>query len=121
MKMIEKPFEEVEARVMSNISKEDKGENTMEQVTLNELRENDNWEKAVIVFKQESFSKEFTENQRSYEINRDSHYFKPDSISGSLFGNCLDGTDDGVRLDIYMKRLPEEGKRWLVEYCYITK
>jgi hypothetical protein len=92
-----------------------------EKLTLNDLQDNETWEKAVVVFKPESFSKEFTEKQRSYEIDRDNHYFKPDSISNSLFGNCLDGTDNGVRLDIYKSRLPEEGKRWIVDYCYITK
>lgn len=92
-----------------------------EKLTLNDLQSNKTWKKAVVVFAQESFSREFTEKQRSYEITPDNHYFKPESISNSLFGNCLDGTDNGVRLDIYKSRLPEEGKRWIIEYCYITK
>ncbi|PHE64288.1 hypothetical protein COF68_05450 [Bacillus toyonensis] len=92
-----------------------------EKVTLEDLRQSSNWETAVIVFKQESFSKEFNETQRSYEIKRDSKYFNPMMGGSSLFGNCLDGKDDGVRLDWFMKLLPEEGRRWLVEYCYITK
>ena len=44
-----------------------------EKLTLNDLQDNETWEKAVVVFKPESFSKEFTEKQRSYEIDRDNH------------------------------------------------
>ncbi|PGF05032.1 hypothetical protein [Bacillus toyonensis] len=92
-----------------------------EKLTLKDLQNSKTWEKAVVVFKPESFSREFTEEQRSYEIQRDSKYFNPMMGGNSLFGNCLDGTDNGVRLDIFMKLLPEEGRRWIVDYCYITK
>lgn len=41
----------------------------------------------------------------------------------SLFGNCLDGSDVGVRLDTYMFAVPVDGvgKAWKVEYCYIVE
>lgn len=84
-----------------------------EKITLEELRNSNNWEKAVIVFAKDSFNKEFSEESRSYMINSKANYFQWDKISKSLFGNCLDGTDDGVRLDLYMPK-------WKAEYCYIV-
>lgn len=97
--------------------------NIKEKLGLNDLQENRDWEDAVIVFKPESFDKEFNETQRSYKISRESNYFQPDKISSSLYGSCLDGSDNGVRLDLYMKAIPEDklGKRWIVDYCYIIK
>lgn len=96
-----------------------------ERLTLDELEEKAHkgeWKTAVIVFKPESFEKEYSEQSRSYEISSDANYFQSGKISSSLFGNCLDGTDQGVRLDLYMKALPEDGlgKRWIVDYCYIN-
>lgn len=93
----------------------------MNKLTLSELRDNETWKKAVIVFTKDSYSRDFSETQRSYEVSRDNKYFDPNMIGNSLFGSCLDGTDDDVRLDRYIHRLPEEGHVWKVEYCYITK
>ena len=94
----------------------------MKKITFGELcNTSDSWEKAVIVFAPESFGKEFSELERSYEVYSDAKYFDANMGGSSLFGNCLDGKDNGVRLDWYMKRSPSEGKRWTVEYCYIVK
>lgn len=77
--------------------------------------------KGVIVFKPESFDKEFSEESRSYEVGSDNKYWNPMMGGSSLFGYCLDGTDQGARLDWYMHAVPEDnlGKRWLVDYCYL--
>lgn len=91
------------------------------KLTFSDLRENESWKEAVVVFTPDSFERDFSENERSYSISKDSKYFNPMMNGSSLFGNCLDGNDDGVRLDIYMSMLPSEGKRWKVDYCYITK
>mgnify|MGYP003441295885 CR=1 FL=1 len=94
----------------------------MKKITFEQLcNTSGEWKKAVIVFSQDSFNKEFSETARSYRILSDAKYFNADCIGSSLFGDCLDGTDNGVRLDWYMKRLPEEGKRWIIEYCYIVE
>lgn len=93
----------------------------MEKVSFAELRDNESWEKAVIVFTKKSFSKDFSETERSYEVSRKEKYFDPEMNGSSLFGNCLDGKDDDVRLDVYMSISPEEGKSWDIDYCYITK
>ena len=92
----------------------------MEKLTLEELRKTE-WNEAVIVFSNDSWDREYSETERSYKVNKSAKFFNPMMNGNSLFGSCLDGKDNGVRLDVYMGLLPEEGKRWLVEYCYITK
>ena len=71
--------------------------------------------KGVIVFTQDSFDKTYTEGERSYEVTSDNKAFLPNMISNSIFGNCLDGIDNGVRLDLYIY----DG--WKIDYCYITE
>ncbi|MED5094524.1 hypothetical protein [Bacillus safensis] len=94
----------------------------MEKLTLEDLSRNESWEEAVVVFTPNSFDREFSETERSYRITRDNKYFSSSKNGNSLFGDCLDGKDLGVRLDIYMSLwLPSEGKQWNVDYCYITK
>ena len=65
----------------------------------------------VIVFKQSSFQQNYTEVERSYRFTSDNKYFMPNMGGSSLYANCLDGTDNGVRLDWYF------GK-WKIDYCY---
>lgn len=64
----------------------------------------------VIVYKASSFTKPYTETERSYRVYNNNRQFQSGMISNSLFGSCLDGTDDGVRLDWY---------KWSVDYCYL--
>ena len=80
--------------------------------------------KGVIVFKQnDDWKREFSEEERSYIVYGDNKWFKPYCIGNSLYGYSLDGRDMGVRLDWYMRALPEDGlgKRWIVDYCYILE
>lgn len=84
---------------------------------LSELTK-DNFKKAVIVFTKESFKRDYNEVQRSYEVTSDNKYFNANLISSSLYGNCLDGTDQGVRLDIYMHDVEN---KWTIERIYITE
>lgn len=97
--------------------------NRVVKLSFNELRDKTDWNKAVIVFSQESFSKPFTETERSYQVSSDAKYFDGSKIGNSLFGDCLDGKDLGVRLDAYMHSIPEDGmgKRWIPDYCYIVE
>lgn len=94
---------------------------TIKKITFTELQRNKDWKRAVIVFKEDSYDRDFTEIERSYKVSSDAKYFNGMMGGNSLFGDCLDGKDNGVRLDIYMALLPNEGKRWVVEYCYITE
>ena len=96
----------------------------MERVTFQELCDrSDQWKKAVIVYKEESFEQSYSLESRSYEVSSDNKHFRKVLTSYSLFGSSLDGSDKGVRLDRYMYSLPEDGlgKRWEVEYCYIIE
>ena len=63
----------------------------------------------VIVYKQSNFKNEYSENSRSYRVHNANRKFQKGKIANSLFGDCLDGTDIGVRLDWY---------GWDVEFCY---
>jgi hypothetical protein len=91
------------------------------KVTLRDLGNDKSWTEAVIVFTEDSFGRAYSELARSYTVKSDAKWFDPTMNGTSLFGNCLNGTDNGVRLDNYMRRLPEDGIRWKEEYCYITK
>ena len=73
--------------------------------------------KGVVVFTQDSFGKQYTEKERSYKTDSDQKYFLADTISNSIFADCLDGKDLGVRLDWYMW----DKNPWKVEYCYLIK
>ena len=71
----------------------------------------------VIVFTEDSFSKPFTETERSYKVSNNNKGFQHGKISNSIYGNCLDGQDLNVRLDWYMY----DEKPWKIDYCYLTQ
>lgn len=86
---------------------------------MKELEERKDWKEAVIVFTKDSFDNDYTEIERSYRVSSSCNWFNGGkTISFALWGNCLDGKDNGVRLDWYMK---DDKKPWRVEYCYIVK
>lgn len=87
----------------------------MKKITFVQLQELNHWNKAVLVFSKDSFDREYNEIERSYKVSSDEKYFDSNMNGSSLFGNCLDGKDDGVRLDIYIS----DG--WIVDYCYIVE
>ena len=65
---------------------------------------------AVIVFKQSNFTKEYSETSRSYRVtSQGGKIFFNAMIGNSMFGDCLDGSERGVRLDAY---------NWEIERCY---
>ena len=70
---------------------------------------------AVAVITQDSFSIEYPVESRSYVFTSDNKAFIADQCSNSIFSRCLDGTDNGVRLDWY---IPHD---WKVEYCYLME
>lgn len=73
---------------------------------------NEDWEDSitgVIVYKAENWSKPYTEEQRSYRVSSCNRCFQDGKIANSMFGDCLDGSEKGVRLDWY---------KWKPEYCY---
>jgi hypothetical protein len=96
-------------------SRKAKASGDIEKISLWDLQTKLDWKEAVVVFTEDSFKKPYTELERSYKISSGDKYFDGNMGGNSLFGNCLDGTDLGVRLDIYIY----EG--WKVDYCYITE
>ena len=56
----------------------------------------------VIVFTQDSFTKPYTETERSYRTDNTQKAFNHGMCSNSIWADCLDGKDIGVRLDLYM-------------------
>jgi hypothetical protein len=73
---------------------------------------------AVVVFTEDSWNKPYTEEQRSYRLSSDNKAFLPNQLGYSIFGDCLDGKDLGVRLDWYMRI---NDNPWKVDYCYLVE
>jgi hypothetical protein len=70
---------------------------------------------AVVVFTGKGMNRDdYTEVQRSYQFSSDNKYFLSDQIGNSIFADCLDGTEHGVRLDWYIHE-------WEVDYCYMVE
>lgn len=67
-----------------------------------------------IIFTADSFSKEYSELSRTYLFTSNAKAFNPKASGYSIFANCADGSEDGVRIDYYMK---SEG--WKVEKSFI--
>ena len=66
---------------------------------------------AYIVYDASNWDKPYPETSRTYAVNSWSNLFFDDKISTSLFGDCLDMTESGVRLDWY---------NWKREKCYLN-
>lgn len=82
-------------------------------MNLEKLLNNKNWKVAVIVFDKSNFKDmDYSKLERSYRVTSDNNYFKPGSISKSLFGDCTHDNDFGVRLDVY---------NWMVESIEIIE
>ena len=75
---------------------------------------------AHIIFTEDSFNKPYSLFSRTYRISSDNKAFWPNMGGYSIFGYCLDGTDQGVRLDYYMAE-ERDINGWKVEDCYILE
>jgi hypothetical protein len=96
-------------------SRKPKASGNIEKMDLWDLQTNKTWKEAVVVFTESSFKNPYSELVRSYKISSGDKYFDGNMGGNSLYGDCLDGVDLGVRLDHYLY----EG--WKVDYCYITE
>lgn len=71
-----------------------------------------------IVFRADNWATEYPLDSRTYAVSSTNKRFQTDAISNSIFGNSVDGSDCGVRLDLYM--YGNNGKDgWKVDYCYV--
>lgn len=75
---------------------------------------------AHIVFTEDSFDKQYPRMSRTYAVSSDNKAFWPNMGGYSIFASCLDGTDQGVRLEWYMEQEGNKGG-WKVETCYILE
>ena len=75
---------------------------------------------AHIIFHEKSFTVPYSLLSRTYCISSNNKAFYPFMSGYSIHGYCLDGTDPGVRLDLYMSEEGNEGG-WIVEDCYILE
>lgn len=57
---------------------------------------------------------------RTYVISSNNKAFQPDQGGYSIFGSCLDGTDQGVRLERYMQAEHGGETGWVVEDCCLA-
>lgn len=71
--------------------------------------------RGVVVFTEDSFDEPYSVEARSYEFSSDNKAFLPNQHSNSIFADCYDNIDIGVRIDWYMKG--KDG--WNVDYCYL--
>ena len=75
---------------------------------------------AHIIFTEDSFDRKYSLLSRTYIISSDNKAYWPNMGGYSIFGYCLDGTDQGVRLDYYMAD-ERDKDGWKVEDCYILE
>lgn len=69
-----------------------------------------------IVFAPQSFELPYPLQSRTYLVSSDNKRFKKGMSGNSIFGSALDGSDNGVRLDLYMEDAGVENG-WVVEDC----
>lgn len=72
-----------------------------------------------IVFTKDSFTKPYTEEERTYIVSSDNKAFQPNKGGYSIYANCLDGKDLCVRIERYMAKEKGGADGWKVEKCYI--
>lgn len=66
-----------------------------------------------IVFTADSFDRLYSERSRTYRVDSDAKEFNTRMIGRSLYGSCLDGSDQCVELVGYISG------GWRVEYCIL--
>ena len=76
--------------------------------------------KGYIVFASASYNQFYPVKSRTYCVNNEANWFHDGRFSTSLRGDCLDGSDRGVRLDAYMRDFGNKNG-WIVDYCYIPE
>lgn len=70
-----------------------------------------------IVFSEENFKDVYSEQSRTYVVSSNNKAYIPGAGGYSIYGSCLDGTDQNIRLEGYMRG----EKAWQIERCYMRK
>lgn len=62
--------------------------------------------KALVTFDKSNWMEDYDHTTRTYEVDIDSNWgLDPSKDGRSIIGNCLDGVDLGVRLDLYQWKI----------------
>ena len=72
-----------------------------------------------IVFTEDSFTKKYPLESRTYEVSSNNKAFIPGMGGYSIYGGSVDGSDPCVRLERYMAAEHGGKDGWKVEYCYV--
>lgn len=70
-----------------------------------------------IVFTPDSFTKEYSEESRTYCVSSYNKAYQSGMGGYSIYAYCLDGTDQCLRLEGYMRG----DNAWKIERCYMLK
>ena len=70
-----------------------------------------------IVFSPDSFDKSYSEQSRTYVVSSDNKAYIAGAGGYSIFGSCLDGSDQNIRLELYM----HGDGAWKIERCYMRR
>lgn len=70
-----------------------------------------------IVFTADSFDKKYNEASRTYVVSSNNKAYQSGMGGYSIYASCLDGTDQCLRLEGYMRG----ENAWKIEKCYMLK
>ena len=76
---------------------------------------------AHIIITEDSFTKTYSKESRTYVVDSYNKAFRPNVGGYSIFGSSLDGTDMYVRLEQYMRAERGDDEGWVVEDCYLAE
>lgn len=74
-----------------------------------------------IVFSQDSFTKPYSQESRTYRVSSDNKAFQPHKGGYSIFADSLDFSDCRVRIEQYMTDEIGGKDGWKVERCYMKE
>lgn len=72
-----------------------------------------------IIFSPASFTKEYSQESRTYAVSSDNKAFQPNKGGYSIFASAIDGSDPLVRLEQYMASEHGGKDGWQIERCYM--
>ena len=75
----------------------------------------------LITFSEDSFTKPYSLEARTYMVSSQNKAFQPNMGGYSIFGSALDGSDSYVRLEQYMASEKGGKDGWKIERCYIRE
>lgn len=77
---------------------------------------------AFVTFTPDSFTgKKYNQVERTYLFTSDNKAFIANASGYSIFGDCMDGKDNGIRLERYMADEKGGSDGWKIENCGIVK